>query len=324
MTARRRLVVLRALGLGDLLAGVAALRALARAFPDHQRLLAAPAWQTPLARWTGAVDEVVDTAALQPLPSLLHHADVAVNLHGQGPQSTALLAATQPRRLIAFGTRAGPRWDPDAHERSRWCGLLRCHGIAADPDDFRLAVPNVALADRTRGATIIHPGAAAPSRRWPVDRWSAVARHERNRGHRIVITGAASERALALDLAAAADVPSSDVLAGRTSVMELVGVVGAAARLVSGDTGVAHVATAVGTPSVVLFGPTPPSQWGPPADGPHIALWHGGHGDPLGDALDPGLATITVDEVVDALERLHALTRQREEALAAIRRASRG
>jgi ADP-heptose:LPS heptosyltransferase len=58
--ARPALVVLRALGLGDLLTAVPALRALAAAFPEHRRVLATPAALAPLAALTGAVDEVVD------------------------------------------------------------------------------------------------------------------------------------------------------------------------------------------------------------------------------------------------------------------------
>ena len=62
--ALRTLVVLRALGLGDLLTAVPALRALACAYPRHRRILAAPAWLAPLALHTGAVDVVHDLSLI--------------------------------------------------------------------------------------------------------------------------------------------------------------------------------------------------------------------------------------------------------------------
>jgi ADP-heptose:LPS heptosyltransferase len=131
-----RLVVLRALGLGDLLTGVPALRALARAFPDHERVLLAPAPLRPLVALMGdAVRVVIDTAGARRLPDRLpesapRHADLAVNLHGRGPQSTDLLRDLAPRRLIAFGVQA--RWDDDEHETVRWCRLLGRAGIPCD------------------------------------------------------------------------------------------------------------------------------------------------------------------------------------------------
>src|SRR5581483_1949154 len=74
-----------------------------------------------------------------------------------------------------------------------------------------------------------------------------------------------------------------------------------------GDTGVAHLATAFGVPSVILFGPIPPAEWGPPPDRPwHRALWAGRRGDPHGDAPDPGLLALRVDDVLGALADLPA------------------
>ena len=137
--------MLRALKLGDLLAAVPALRGLARAFPDHRRVLAAPGWLAPLALHTATVDEVVDTAPLAPLSDALHGADVAVNLHGRGPESTATLAATSPGRLVAFGLPGLAEWDEEEHERHRWCRLLGSAGIDADPGDVTLPRPDVAV-----------------------------------------------------------------------------------------------------------------------------------------------------------------------------------
>jgi ADP-heptose:LPS heptosyltransferase len=70
---------------------------------------------------------------------------------------------------------------------------------------------------------------------------------------------------------------------------------------------VAHLASAFGTPSVLLFGPTPPAEWGPPRDPRHRVLWAGRTGDPHGDRPDPGLLAITPARVVDELRRLDRL-----------------
>jgi ADP-heptose:LPS heptosyltransferase len=297
-------VVLRALGLGDLLTGVPALRALRRAYPDHHITLAAPAALAPLAALTGALDETVDTAPLAPLDARLHGADLAVNLHGRGPESRQVLRAARPRRLIAFSS-SGVAWRPGEHEVARWCRLLEESGIRADPSDLRLTAPED-VGSPAPGATVVHPGAASAARRWPAERWAAVARAEHAGGRAVVLTGSASERALAEHVAREAGLPASAVLAGRTTLLELAALVAEAGRVACGDTGVAHLATAVSTPSVVLFGPTPPSEWGPPADGPHCVLWMGRSGDPHGAECDPGLLEIGVRDVVDALAALPA------------------
>jgi len=299
-----RLLALRALKLGDLLTGVPALRALARAFPDHRRILAAPAGLAALARHTGAVDEVVDTPSLDHLDARVHHADVAVNLHGRGPQSTALLAATNPRRLIAFDQETGPRWRDDEHEVLRWCRLLDHSGIPADPTDLRLRTPDRPVAHEARGAALLHPGAADAARRWPPRRWAAVARSLRQADLEVLLTGAPEEVDLARAIARDAGLPARSVLAGRTDLLDLVAIVAAAAFVVSGDTGVAHVATATSTPSVVLFGPVPPSEWGPPPCSRHVALWAGRRGDPHAPTVDPGLLRLTVEDVLAAVEGL--------------------
>jgi ADP-heptose:LPS heptosyltransferase len=314
--SRPLLVAYRALGLGDFLTGVPALRALARAFPGHRRVLAAPRAIAPLAELSGAVDGVVDAAPLASLPGALRGADVAVNLHGRGPQSHELLLAARPRRLIAFacaGVRGGgggiaaPEFLPGEHEVVRWCRLLSESGIAAEPRDLDLPEPATPVPAVARGATVVHPGAASAARRWPAARWAAVVRAERAAGRAVVVTGSSGERALAEYVADAGGLEPGCVLAGRTDLAGLAAVVAAAGRVACGDTGVQHLATALGVPSVVLFGPTPPSEWGPPADRPrHRALDHGGSGDPHAGEPDARLLSIGVEEVVAALGALPA------------------
>jgi ADP-heptose:LPS heptosyltransferase len=302
------LLALRALGLGDLMTGLPALRALAGAFGDHHRVLATTAAVAPLARHAGVADEILVTEPLGPVAWVGPPPDVAVNLHGRGPQSHRTLLAIASRRLVAFANAAvgvgGPQWRQDEHEVHRWCRLLTECGIAADPNRLELEPPaGVDVPAPAHGATLLHPGAASPSRRWPAERWAQVARAEAGAGRSVVITGGPDEAELAAGIATRAGLPPSAVLAGGTSVLELAAIVAVAGRVVCGDTGVAHLATALGRPSVVLFGPVSPHLWGPPPDRPqHIALWAGRSGDPHAGTVDPGLLEISVGDVLEALE----------------------
>ncbi|HEX7255814.1 MAG TPA: glycosyltransferase family 9 protein [Gaiellaceae bacterium] len=300
----RTVVALRALGLGDLLTALPALRALARAFPCRRRILAAPRALAALAVHARAAESVHDTRPLAPLDPDLAEADLAVNLHGKGPQSRSLLEDSRPRRLISFGG-DGPEWRPEEHEVARWCRLLEESGIPADPSDLDMAPPALRVPRVAIGATLIHPGAASGARRWPVERFAAIARAERADGRQVVVTGGTGDIGLAQFLGDLAGLPRGVLFAGRTDLVGLAALVAAAGRVVCGDTGVAHLATALRTPSVVVFGPVSPERWGPPADRPwHRALWAGRTGDPHADRPDPGLLEIQVADVVAALGRL--------------------
>jgi ADP-heptose:LPS heptosyltransferase len=196
-----------------------------------------------------------------------------------------------------------PQWRDDEHEMARWCRLLDECGIPANRADFALPKPP---GDGTcAGATVIHPGAASVARRWPPSRWAEVAQAEQAAGRRVVITGSADEVGVAQAVARLAGLAQDDVMAGRTDVVQLAALIARAGRVLCGDTGVAHLATAFGTSSVVLFGPVAPSEWGPPPGRrQHIALWAGRRGDAHGERVDPGLLQIQAGDVIDAISRL--------------------
>jgi ADP-heptose:LPS heptosyltransferase len=308
-----RILILRALKLGDFLTGLPAYRALRRAHPRAEIVLAAPRALEPLRELTGGtIDRIADARALEPLARELHGADLAVNLHGSGPQSHRILLAARPRRFIAFAhddvpeSAGGAPFDPSEHEVARWCRVLAHAGIPADPCELDLAVPPVLVPRRIRGATLVHPGAASEARRWPVERWIEVARAEQRLGRTVIVTGGADEVERARTVASAAGVPSTHVYAGRTNLRELAALVAAAGRVVCGDTGVAHLATAYRTPSVVLFGPIAPTAWGPPPRPYHRVLWNGTTGDPHANRVDPGLLAIRPERVIAALDALGA------------------
>jgi ADP-heptose:LPS heptosyltransferase len=186
--------------------------------------------------------------------------------------------------------------------------MLAYFGIPADPSDLDLARPRAP--SPVPRAVIVHPGCGFAARRWPPERYATVARRLAGTGLRVVVTGSAGERPLAHQVAAAADLPDRSVLAGRTTLSELAALVAGATMVICGDTGIAHLATAYRTPSVVLFGPVSPRHWGPPAQRrQHRALWAGTTGDTFADRPDPGLLRITTANVLAAADRLIDLAR---------------
>ena len=300
------ILALRALGLGDLATAVPALRGLRAAFPEDPPAIAAPAALTPLIDLIGGAGPVVPTDGLAPRPWHLPPPDVAVNLHGRGPESHRLLRAAAPRKLWAFANAAaghldGPDWTDDEHEVHRWCRLLRHYGVPADESDLGLAVPD---RDVPHGVTIIHPGAKSATRRWPAERFAAVARRLRDAGHRVLVTGSPAERPLALRVAAGAGLDERAVPV--TGLLDLAALVAHARLLISGDTGIAHLASAYRTPSVTLFGPMSPARWGPPDRPYHRTIWHGTRSEP-GDRPGPphpALLAIGEDEVLTAADEV--------------------
>ncbi|WP_411557691.1 glycosyltransferase family 9 protein [Plantibacter sp. MPB07] len=330
---RPELLALRTLKLGDLLVAVPALHGLRRAFPEHRIVLATPGWLEPVVELIDGVDAVLPTPGLDHLlPLAPGRIDVAVNLHGSGPESRRLIDALEARVAMVHhvpeidgarsdGARSGgarsdparsdgartdgptpPAWSPHLGERARWVRLLAAYGVDADPDD-------VGLRSSTRrvdvvGAAVVHVGAFYESRRWPVERFAAVARSLADEGRRVVFTGSAGERDRALRVAHLARLDESEVLAGRIDLAEFAGVVEDASVVVSADTGAAHLASAYRRPSVVLFGPAAPEHWGPPP-GPHVVLTDASvrRGDAFADTPDPAILAVGVDDVLDAVVR---------------------
>jgi ADP-heptose:LPS heptosyltransferase len=301
---RPELLVLRALKLGDLLVAVPAVHGIRRAFPDHRLILAVPQWLAPIADLIGGVDSLLPTPGLNdPLPLAPGRVDVAVNMHGDGSESRSIITALGARLSISHDP-PGPEWAHGIHERERWVRLVRAYGVAADADDLAIEVPVVA--PRVPGATIVHVGAFYGSRQWPVERFARVAAALAGGGHDVCFTGSSKERERALRVAELAGLPDAAVLAGRLTLDEFAAEVAAARLVISADTGAAHLASAYGISSVVLFGPAPPEEWGPPRSGPHIVLTDASRrlGETFSETPDPAILAVTVDEVLAAARSL--------------------
>lgn len=135
----------------------------------------------------------------------------------------------------------------------RRAGLLRRHGL----DPARLV--------------LMHPGARLRSRRWPLARYAEVARALRGAGWQVALTGSDAERALTRELRQRAGLALPD-LCGATTLGSLAALLRASRLLVCNDTGVSHLAAAMGARSVVVACGSDARRWAPRDSRRHVVL----------------------------------------------------
>jgi heptosyltransferase I len=212
--------------------------------------------------------------------------DIAIDL--QGLIKSALLArASGAPRIVGFASRYARErltrfFYTDAHDPGRGgiyhpretrhvvainLGILQVLGIDAGPPEFPIdrvdsAVARKAIAEAGSHYVLLNPGAGWPNKQWPPQRFGAVAaqlcaRH----GLKSVVVWGPGEVALAREAVAASS--GAATLAEPSSIADVVALVRGATVMVSGDTGPTHIAAAVGTPIVGLYGPTRAARNGP-------------------------------------------------------------
>jgi len=158
------------------------------------------------------------------------------------------------------------------------------------------------------------PGSNAPARRWPVERFAALVAAVAGRGARAVVMGGASEAGLTARVAAGT--PGALDVGGRTDLADLAALLSVCDLVVTNDTGPMHLAGAVGTPTVSLWGPSDPGevrQLGAPdtrVTGPELPCkpcrrnqcGRRGRGTVLADAHEECMRLIEVETALAAVE----------------------
>src|SRR5437763_5046113 len=147
------------------------------------------------------------------------------------------------------------RGDADIPEPERALALARAAGYELPRgDDGKLAVrqplPDVSALTGPGRYVVLHPGASAPARCWPVRRWRETVSLLAARGQRVILSGGPGERDLTAAAARATGGRQVTDLGGRTSLAQLAAVLAGADAVLVANTGVAHLAAAVGTPVV--------------------------------------------------------------------------
>jgi heptosyltransferase II len=160
----------------------------------------------------------------------------------------------------------------------------------------------------------IIPGAArGPSKQWPLDRFAVLAKVLSAEGYATVVVGSKTERAMT---EAMNSIPGLVNLCGESSLQDLPNLLAATDVVVSNDSGGMHVAAAVGTPLVCLFGTTDPDETGPLGD-KAIILQKSSYRSRAVARECPraiaAMAEISVDEVMEAVHlQLAAFVSSRE------------
>src|SRR5690606_25867175 len=151
---------------------------------------------------------------------------------------------------------------------------------------------------------VVHVGAQLPSRRWPAARFAAVADQLAQAGLQVVLTGTAPERPLVDEVRAHMRGPAR-VLCGQTDLWTLGAVLARTRLLVCNDTGLSHVAAALGTPSVVVACGSDVRRWAPLDTARHRVVWRAQACRPCSHRscpIDhPCARLLTVDEVMAAV-----------------------
>jgi ADP-heptose:LPS heptosyltransferase len=217
--------------------------------------------------------------------------DLALQCYGDNPAANRVAAALGAPLVGGF---APTGWTPPdgaedlhlrypttEHEVRRHLLLLEHLGLELPPDAGRMDFPTTELEREQHAASlrrlglepgqyvVLHPGASAAARRWPATSYAAVAARLAEAGRPVVVTGTAGERDLAASVVAMAGAqqrggPAVIDRCGRTDLAGAALLIGDAAVLVGNDTGTAHLAAAVGAPSVTVFQSGDPRRWAHP------------------------------------------------------------
>jgi ADP-heptose:LPS heptosyltransferase len=292
----RRIAVVRALQLGDLLVALPALRALRARFPRAEITLIGLPWAAAFVeRFARYVDRFVAFPGWPGIAEATYGPkrtgrflaeqraygyDLVIQMHGGGGASNPFALALGGRITAGYyeggppaGLTLAAPYPDDEPEVLRNLGLARLVGCRElDPRlEFPLHTADRAEARellrplaRSRGVLVgIHAGARPPARRWPPERFAAVADAlARHYGARIVLTGGPDEVELMRAVADRMHAPALN-LASETSLGGLAALLHQLDLFIGNDTGPAHLAYAVGVPSITLFGPADVRRWAP-------------------------------------------------------------
>ncbi|HEX6982683.1 MAG TPA: glycosyltransferase family 9 protein [Balneolaceae bacterium] len=282
----KKIGIFRALQLGDLLNVIPSMRALRKKFPKAEVTLIGLPWaKSFVRRFNKYFDNFIEFPGFPGLPERAFNPqafvqflsrtqqenfDLAIQMQGSGSISNRIMELLDAKNIAGFYTEEGYKpnnqffipYPETGHEAEKFLKLMEGLGIKAEGTDLEFPVLEAEaeeaarlLADHNlqeREFVCIHTGSREDARRWNADNFAKTADYIHSKGYKIVFTGTEKERESIHKIAKMTKSPSVN-LAGCTRIGELAQILKESALLVSNDTGVVHIATAIGAKSVIIY-----------------------------------------------------------------------
>lgn len=334
----RRVLVVRLRSIGDTVLTTPALIALRRFLPDARIDVLLEDWVAPMLEGFDAVDNVLtvkrnDTKdRLRVMYDLRRRGyDVTFNLHGGATAGFFTFASGAKYRIgfddyrnrFFYNVLAPPAsefWHREkTHSAEQQLALLGWTGVPVadrpktrlkvkpELEDFAARVFRTYEIDENYPFALIHPASAFETKRWAVENFAAVIKYLYERGIVSVAVGTKDDLPVLMDLF---DQSPLAVLLHDKTLPEITALAAKAKVFVGNDSGIAHIAAAVNTPSVVIFGSSNVEHWRPWTDAPNEVVTENlpcapCAGYKCGEFEEPQcIRRITVERVTAALERV--------------------
>lgn len=334
----RRVLVVRLRSIGDTILATPSLIALRRFLPDVQIDVLLEDWVAPILEGFDAVDNVL-TVERDDFKSRARVArrirrtkyDVAINLHGGTTAAFFVRASGAPHRIGYSNYRynflynhlfssSADFWQREkTHSAEQQLALLGFAGVpVSDKPKSRLVVSKKSAAEMDsflhvygiddKKIALIHPAAAFETKQWATENFAKIIDYLASRDVFSVAVAAPKEEHIIKELSE----KTSSIFQGFTDLTlpEITALASKAKIFIGNDSGIAHIAAAVQTPSIVIFGSSNVNHWRPWTDAPHEILYEKMPCAPCaGYACEEFeqpecIRRITVARVTEAIEKL--------------------
>jgi ADP-heptose:LPS heptosyltransferase len=290
----QKIVVFRALQLGDMLCAIPGIRALRHAYPDaHITLIGLPWAKSFIERFSQYFDGFIRFAGYPGLPEQpfepkaftqmltaiqQERFDLAIQLQGNGSIINPMMELFGARYTAGYSIAGHYAPDNDlflpypdyGHEIERHIALMEFLGIPSQGTDLEFPLipedeeklTSLRLGIEPQKYVCVHPGSRGSWRQWPVEHFAALADYCADQGYQVVLTGTKEEASIINEVISHMYHKPINT-AGLTSVGAVALLIKNSALLISNCTGVSHIAAAFKTPGIVLSMDGEPERWGP-------------------------------------------------------------